>query len=59
MSSDLNSQIESIAKDFQSLSAKVRGDEAARKKLLGVATQAMTTVETPGETIWKMMFSVS
>ena len=59
MSLDLQSQINSIAKDLQSLSTQALQDEAARKRLLGVAMHATAILESPVETIWKLMMSVS
>ncbi len=57
-SSNFDEPIENIQKSLQSVSREVLDDEKARKKLLGITMQAMTMLETPLETIWRMIMSV-
>lgn len=54
---DVNSRIASLTKEIHSISGEVQ-DEATRKQLLGVIMEAMSKVETPMETIWRMIMSV-
>ena len=57
-SSNFDEPIENIQKSLQSVSRDILHDEKARKKLLGITMQAMTMLETPLETIWRMIMSV-
>ncbi len=57
-SSNFDEPIENIQKSLQSVSREILDDEKARKKLLGITMQAMTMLETPLETIWRMIMSV-
>ena len=54
----IQQKIDTLAKDIQSLSAQVAQDDAGRKKLLGVTMKATAELETPVETVWRMMMSV-
>ncbi|MCJ1476920.1 hypothetical protein MMC13_005589 [Lambiella insularis] len=54
---DLDQRIQELKENIVTLSKEVTKDEAARKKLLGVSMQAMSVLETPVETIWRMMMS--
>jgi len=55
-SSDLNIRIDSLEKEIESLAADVT-DENLRKKLLSVIQKARSQVESPVETIWRMIMS--
>jgi len=57
-SSNFDEPIENIQKSLQSVSRDILHDEKARKKLLGITMQSMTMLETPLETIWRMIMSV-
>ncbi len=57
-SPNFDESIENIQKSLQSVSRDILHDEKARKKLLGITMQAMTMLETPLETIWRMIMSV-
>lgn len=54
----IESRIASLAQDIDSLYKDVTQDEPSRKKLLGVVQGAMAKVETPVETIWRIIMSV-
>lgn len=51
--------ITTLAKDIEGLSHDVAQDDASRKYLLDVLQSAVTKVELPVETIWRMIMSVS
>ncbi|MCJ1400517.1 hypothetical protein MMC11_003723 [Xylographa trunciseda] len=53
----LHERIESLQALLQILTAEARQDEHARKELLGVTMKAMASLETPAETILRMMHS--
>ena len=57
-SSKFDEQIDSLQESIQTVSRDVLSNEAARKKLLGVTMQAMNMLETPLETIWRIIMSV-
>ncbi|KAF2236206.1 S-adenosyl-L-methionine-dependent methyltransferase [Viridothelium virens] len=57
MATSLDSKIDSLAAQIQSLTAEVQNDDAARKKLLGTTMAAMGQLETPLETVWKIIMS--
>ncbi len=57
-SPNLHEQIDNLGESLQTVSRDVLHDENARKKLLGITMQAMTMLETPLETIWRMIMSV-
>lgn len=54
----INSRIEVLSKELESLSAEYL-DDAARKKLFGIVSQATAALESPIDTIWRMIMSVS
>ena len=54
----MKSRIATLAQDIDVLYADVSGDEASRKQLFGVIQGAMAKVESPTETIWRMIMSV-
>lgn len=55
-SSDINASVEAISTKIKHLSSEIR-DEETRKKLLGILMQATAELESPVETIWKMIMS--
>jgi hypothetical protein len=58
MPSAIQSRINALSKDIESLSKDVQNDESSRKALLGTLMQGMAKVELPLETVWKMIMSV-
>lgn len=56
--SGVDARIAKLAQDIDSLSKDVANDEATRKQLFGVIQGAMAKVESPMETIWRMIMSV-
>ncbi|KIJ48665.1 hypothetical protein M422DRAFT_777827 [Sphaerobolus stellatus SS14] len=54
--SNIDSRIDALAKDIESLATKAQ-NKASRKKLLDVVTKAMGMLETPSETVWKIIMS--
>ena len=55
---DLHNQIDKIEKELKSLSANVSQDDAARKKLMAISQQLTTSLEAPGEAIWRIIMQV-
>lgn len=55
---ELHRKIDTLARDVQSLSAESAQDDAGRKKLLGLTMRATAELETPIETVWRMIMSV-
>ena len=55
----LQARIDALEKELQVLSEYVAKDEQARQKLLVVTQQATAMLETPAETIWKLLFQVN
>lgn len=55
---DLNSRIDALQKELQSLSQESLKDEDSRKKLLEVTTQCMRALESPLEAVWRMIMAV-
>lgn len=55
---NLQQNIDTLARDLQSLSAESAQDDAARKKLLELTMKATAELEAPIETIWRMIMSV-
>ena len=55
---DLQVRISALEYELQVLSKDVAKDEQARRKFQVVTYQATATVETPSETIWKLLFQV-
>ena len=55
----VHKQIGIFQNRLQDLIAATAQDEDARKKLLGVVTQAMNVLDTPAEVVLRMMHSVS
>lgn len=53
----IDSKIDSVAQEIQQLAAEVKNDEAARKKLQGVAMGAVAQLDTPAESVWKLIMS--
>lgn len=53
-----DSKIDALAKDIDSLFAEVKDDEPKRKALLNVILGGMAKVESPIETIWRIIMSV-
>ena len=54
----LQARIDSLEKELQLLSRDVAEDEAARQKLLAATQQATAMLETPPETIWRLLLQV-
>lgn len=54
----IESRIASLAQDIDTLSKDVAQDEPSRKSLLGAIQGAMAKVESPVETIWRIIMSV-
>ena len=54
----LQARIDALEKELQALSKDVAKDGQARQKLLTVTQQATAMLETPPETIWKLLFQV-
>lgn len=55
----INEKIDRLQHEFRALSEEALKDDEARKKLLGVALEGMGTLETPVETIWRLIMTVS
>ena len=55
----LQARTESLEKELQLLSRDVAKDEQARQKLLAATQQATAMLETPPETIWRLLLQVS
>ena len=55
----LQARINALENELQVLSKEVAKDEQARQKLLVVTQQATAMLETPPETIWKLLFQVT
>ena len=55
----LQARIDFLEKELQLLSRDVAEDEQARQKLLAVTQQATAMLETPPETIWRLLLQVS
>ena len=55
----LQARIDSLEKELQVLSRDVAEDEQARQKLLAATQQATAMLETPPETIWRLLLQVS
>lgn len=55
----LQARIDALEKELQALSEDVAKDEQARQKLLFITQQATAMLETPPETIWKLLFQVN
>ncbi|MCJ1390641.1 hypothetical protein MMC18_003502 [Xylographa bjoerkii] len=53
----IQERIEAFQNGLQVLTAEAAQDENARKELLGITMKAMATLETPAETILRMMHS--
>ncbi|CAN8103135.1 unnamed protein product [Discula destructiva] len=53
----INSRIASLAASIDTLNADVAHDEVSRKQLLEVIQGAMAKVESPMETLWRMIMS--
>ena len=51
----LHQRIDAISKDLESLASETAHDDSSRKKLLGVATNAMAKLEAPVEAVWRIM----
>ena len=56
---NLQARIDSLEKELQLLSRDVAEDEQARQKLLAATQQATAMLETPPETIWRLLLQVS
>jgi hypothetical protein len=56
-SSSIKGRIAKLAADVDSLSKDVANDPASQKQLMGVVMGAMAKVETPIDTIWRMIMS--
>jgi hypothetical protein len=56
-SSSIEVRIARLAADLESLSEDVANDEVSRKQLMGVVMGAMAKIESPIETIWRMIMS--
>jgi hypothetical protein len=54
----IDEKTDALTKDILSLAGEASHDEPSRKKLLGALLQGLAVVETPIETIWKMIMSV-
>lgn len=54
----INARIASLAEDIDTLNKDVAHDETSRKQLLEVIQGAMAKVESPMETLWRMIMSV-
>lgn len=52
-------RIATLAQDIDALNKDIAHENASRKQLLDVLQGAAAKVESPVETIWRMMFSVS
>ena len=55
---DLQARITALAYELQVLSKDVARDEQARQKFQLITYQATAAVETPPETIWKLLSQV-
>ena len=55
----LQARITALADELQALSKDVAKDEQARQKFQVVTYQATARVETPAQTIWKLLFQVT
>lgn len=55
----IDTRIATLAQDIDVLNKAVAQDEASRKQLLDVLQGATAKVESPVETIWRMIMSVS
>lgn len=55
----INGKIDGLRKEFQALSQEALKDDGSRKKLMEVALEGMGTLETPFETIWRLILMVS
>ena len=56
----VQARIDALEEELQTLSTdeRVANDEEARQKLLGVAQQATSMLETPSDAIWKLLLTV-
>ena len=57
--SSLHDQIANLSNSIQSLSAELANNEEARKKLLVASQDLVARLETPVETIWRIIMQVS
>lgn len=55
----ISEQIDRFQHEFLALSEEALNDEEARKKLLGVLQQGVGTLESPLETLWRIIMAVS
>lgn len=55
----IDARIATLAQDIDVLNKAVAQDDASRKQLLDVLHGAAAKVESPVETIWRMIMSVS
>ncbi|KAL9115201.1 MAG: hypothetical protein Q9227_000995 [Pyrenula ochraceoflavens] len=53
----LDNKLNEVQQELQSLAKEALKDNESRKKLLGIAMQSVATLESPVETIWRMMLS--
>ena len=56
---DMNARIDKIERELNTLSADISQDDAARKKLMAISGKLTTTLEAPGEAIWRIMMQVN
>ena len=54
----LTSRIDGLQQDLQSISQEALKDEDSRKQLLKVVMQGMATLDSPLETIWRLIMTV-
>ena len=59
MASTVEKRIDTLSKEIDTLAKECQNKEDARKKLLGAIIQGMAKVESPVETIWRILMSVS
>jgi hypothetical protein len=57
MASPLSAEIESLTAQLQTLIGKAKNDETARKQLFNVTVGATAQLETPVETVWRLIMS--
>ena len=54
----LTSRIDGLQQDLQSIFQEALKDEDSRKQLLKVVMQGMATLDSPLETIWRLIMTV-
>lgn len=54
----VQARIDALEKELQSLSTDVAKHDQARQRLLDVTQQATAMLETPSETIWRLLLTV-